>query len=176
GLREGHPRAEPQGSRDGESKMIQIFDCEQNSPEWYAARLGIPTASMFKTVLAKGRDGGASVTRKDYMHKLAGEILTGEPMQNYQSQDMERGQIMEAEARDFYSFLSDAPLERVGFIRNGNKGASPDSLIGKNGMVEFKSNSPHILIDNILRGECPPEYVAQCQGGLWVAEREWIDL
>jgi hypothetical protein len=154
----------------------QIIECEQGSESWFRARMGIPTASMFATVLAKGKDGGASLTRKTYLYKLAGEILTGEPMENYQNAHMERGQVMEGEARDLYSFLSDAPMQRVGFIRNGDKGCSPDCFVGDKGMVEIKTNLPHLLIDTILRDTFPAEHIAQCQGGLWVAEREWIDI
>lgn len=159
---------------------MKIIDCEQGSPEWYGARLGLPTASMFATVLAKGRDGEkdakASKTRAEYMRKLAGEIITGEPMENYANGHMERGKAMEDEARDLYAFLSDEPLQRVGFILSQRTGCSPDSLVGDRGMLEIKTALPHILIDKLLRGEFPPEHKAQCQGNLWVAEREWIDL
>jgi hypothetical protein len=60
----------------------RIIECQQGEPEWFAARLGIPTASEFSTVMAKGKDGGKSVTRRTYMLKLAGEILTNEPMES----------------------------------------------------------------------------------------------
>ena len=32
------------------------------------------------------------------------------------------------------------------------------------------------MIETILRGEFPPEHKAQCQGQLWIAGREWIDI
>ena len=157
--------------------MIQIFDFEQGTPEWHAARLGIPTASMFATVLAEGRTKGSpSVTRAKYMRELVGERITGQPTESYTNPFMERGKAQEAEARDLYAFLHDEPLTQVGFIRNGDKGCSPDSLAGKKGMVEVKTAMPHILIDTLLSDRAPPEHIAQCQGNLWVAEREWIDL
>jgi hypothetical protein len=153
-----------------------ILDCEQGSAEWFAARLGIPTASEFATVLASGRNGGESKMRATYMRKLAGEIMTGEPMDNYSNAHMERGKAMEAEARDVYAFMTNADPSRVGFIRNGNTGCSPDSLIGADGILEIKTCLPHILIDLLLRDEFPPEHKAQCQGQLWIAERDWIDI
>jgi hypothetical protein len=153
-----------------------IYDCDQSSPEWHQARLGIPTASMFATVMASGKGGGESVTRRTYMLKLAGEILTGEPMDSYSNGHMERGKAMEDEARDFYSYLTDTDPQRVGFIRNGQKGCSPDSLIGSAGMLEVKTKLAHLTIDCLLKDEFPPEHKAQCQGALWVAEREWIDI
>lgn len=153
-----------------------IIECDQNSPEWFAARLGLPTASMFATVMAKGKDGGASKTRRDYLNKLAGEILTGEPMESFSNEHTERGKVMEDEARDGYSFMTNAEPVRVGFIRNGDKGCSPDSLIGDNGMLEIKTKLPHLMIDVLTKDVFPAEHKAQCQGALWVAEREWIDI
>lgn len=155
---------------------ITIFDCEQNTPEWFRARMGIPTASEFSTVMASGRDGGESKTRKTYMYKLAGEIVTGEPMETYSNVHMERGKVMEDEAREFYCFTNDCEAQRTGFVRNGTKGCSPDSLIGTTGMVEIKTALPHILIDLLVKDKFPPEHKAQCQGALWVCEREWIDI
>jgi len=74
--------------------MMQIIECEQGTPEWLAARAGIPTASEFHTVMAVGKNGGKSLTRIAYLNKLAGEILTGEPMENFVSAAMERGSLM----------------------------------------------------------------------------------
>lgn len=155
---------------------IQIFNMEQGSPEWFAARAGIPTASEFSTVMASGRGGGESKTRKTYMLKLAGEIITGEPMEVFTNVHMERGKVMEEEARDFYALSANIEPVRVGFVRNGPKGCSPDSLIGSDGMLEIKTALPHILAEKILKDDFPPEHKAQCQGALWVTEREWIDL
>ena len=156
--------------------MIEIIDCEQNTPEWFAARLGLPTASEFHTVMAVGPKGGKALTRVAYLNKLAGEILTGEPMVNFVSADMERGKIMEDEARDLYSFSRDIELTRVGFIKNGNKGASPDSLIESDGGVEIKSAAAHIQVARLLSDELPTEHRAQVQGNIWVSEREWWDF
>src|SRR5574338_1695828 len=155
---------------------MHIFTCDQGSEEWIKARLGIPTASEFHTVMAAGKGGAESRTRRTYMLKLAGEILTGEQMESYSNHHMERGKAMEAEARDLYAFMRDVSPECVGFIRNGNKGCSPDSLVGSDGMAEIKTKLPHLQVDCLLGQRVPPEHIAQCQGALWVAEREWIDF
>lgn len=157
--------------------MIQVFDCEQNSPEWAAVRAGIVTASEMAVVLAKGVDRKSpSVTRRKYMLRLAGERILGAPEETYSNAHMDRGHALEGEARSLYAFLYDAEPIRVGFIRNGEKGCSPDSLLGDDGMLEIKTALPSILIDRLLRDDFPPEHRGQCQGALWVAEREWIDL
>lgn len=154
----------------------RIIDCQQGEPEWFAARLGLPTASEFSTILAKGKDGGKSVTRKTYLLKLAGEILTGEPMETYSNQHMERGKEWEAEAREAYELMKDVDTQQVGFIVNGRAGCSPDSLIGTDGGLEIKTALPHIQVDRLLRGELPPEYRAQVQGNIWVCERSYWDF
>ena len=156
--------------------MLDILECDQGTEEWHRARMGIPTASMFGTITAKGRGGADSKTRKTYMHKLAGEILTGQPMDNFTNAHMDRGHEMEPEARAAYAFLQDADPMQVGFIRNGRAGASPDSLIGAEGLLEIKTKLPHLMVETILRDDMPPEHRAQCQGQLWIAEREWIDI
>ena len=155
--------------------MLTVYDCEQGSEDWFRARMGIPTASEFGTVLAP-RAGSEGKMRRTYLHKLAGEIITGEPMERYGNAHMDRGHEMEAEARSLYAFMSDADPTQIGFLRNGQKGCSPDSLIGDAGMLEIKTKLPHLLIDCILKDDFPAEHKAQCQGALWVAEREWVDI
>lgn len=151
---------------------VEIVECEQGSPEWFAARLGIPTSSEFSTVMAKGE----GKTRRTYLLKLAGEILTGEPMTNYVSPDMERGKLMEDEARDMYAFMHDIEPQRVGFVRSGDAGASPDSLIGDKGGLEIKSAAPHIQIERLIADKLPPEHKAQVFGSLWITGRVWWDF
>lgn len=151
---------------------LQIIDCEQNSPAWIQARLGIPTASRFATVMAKGE----GKTRSEYMRKLAGEILTDEPAEAFSNAHTDRGHEMEAIARQEYEFITGNAPQLVGFIRNGQKGASPDSLIGTDGGLEIKTALPHIQIDRLERDRLPPEHRAQVQGNLWVSERSWWDF
>lgn len=156
--------------------MMQIFDCEQGTPEWYAARLGIPTASEFHTVMAIGPKGGKSATRVAYLNKLAGEVLTGEPMASYVNADMERGSAMEDEARNLYAFTKGVEPQQVGFIRDGDAGCSPDSLIGEDGGLEIKSAAPHVQIARILDDELPSEHKAQVFGNLWITKRKYWDF
>jgi hypothetical protein len=155
---------------------LQIFDCEQGSPEWYACRLGIPTASEFDTVQAKGKGGGESKTRRTYMLKLIGERITGQPKYDYSNDHMGRGKEMEAEARDLYAMVADVEPVKVGFMRRGDAGCSPDSLIGANGISEIKTKLAHLQLEVLLSDRLPPEHLPQTQGQLWIAEREWCDF
>lgn len=151
---------------------LEIFDCEQNSPEWFEARRGVVTASRFSDVLAKGQ----GITRRKYLLTLAGEAITGEVAESYSNAHMERGHLMEAEARDQYAFQHDIQPELVGFMRRGRTGASPDSLLGSDGLLEIKTKIPHLLLDVLDKGKLPSEHVAQVQGQLLVSGRQWCDF
>lgn len=152
---------------------LQIFDCEQNSADWFAARRGIPTASEFSTVLAKGQ----GITHRKYLLTLAGQILTGEVVQAWAGNEhTERGHAMEDDARRLYAFQCDAEPERVGFMRRGRAGASPDSLVASDGLLEVKSKLPHIQLEVLEQNRLPPEHVAQVQGQLWISGRAYCDF
>lgn len=156
--------------------MMEIISCDQGSEQWHLARIGIPTASMFSCLLSGRKDARDKKTRQTYMMKLAGEIITGEPMESYSNAHMERGKEMEAEARDLYAFMTDADPIQVGFIKAHGAGASPDSLIGDDGGLEIKTALPHIQVDRLLNGTLPPEYRAQIQGNLWISVRSYWDF
>lgn len=151
---------------------LEIFDCEQGSPEWHACRRGIPTASRFADVLAKGQ----GITRRKYLLTLAGEAITGECAESFSNAHMGRGHVMEADARNLYAFDHDVEPQLVGFMRRGRAGCSPDSLVGDAGMLEIKSKLPHLQLDVLEKGKLPSEHIAQVQGQLWIAGRDWCDF
>ena len=156
---------------------LQISDCAQGSDEWLALRGGIPTASQFHTVLARGKGGGDSITRRKYMYTLAGQIITGEFVTAWEGNEhTERGKLLEADAIAQYEFAHDIDTQTVGFLRRGRAGASPDRLVGDAGLVEVKTRLPHLQIELLLSGEVPTEHKAQIQGELWVSGREWCDF
>ncbi len=155
---------------------LEIFNCEQNSAEWHRARMGIATASCFDAILTPGKTKTEQKTRRTYLLKLAGELLTGQPIEQVMTRDMERGHLLEPEARDLYTLQAEASLERVGFVKRDRVGCSPDSLIGEDGGLEIKTKAPHLLIETTLRDEFPEEHKAQVQGALWITGRKWWDL
>lgn len=158
---------------------MQILTLEQGTPEWHAARLGIVTMSELKTLLVKGKGpGGFGTGAISYMHQLIGERITGEPSDTFQGNaHTQRGHELEPVARELYQEAAGLPrLEQVGIILNHRVGYSPDCLVDSNGLAEIKTKLPKYQIELLLGGELPQEHVAQCQGGLWVSEREWIDF
>lgn len=156
---------------------LQIFDCEQGTPEWHAARCGVVTASVFDAVMAQGRGGAPSETRKKLMFQLAAEIITGEHVPTWTgNQHTERGHKMEDQVRALYESTSDAECRQVGFIRRGRIGCSPDTLVGDDGLLEIKTKLPHLQIAAVLSGTLPSEHKAQVQGQLLVTGRQWCDF
>lgn len=156
---------------------MEIFNCEQGSAEWFTARAGIPTASMFGTVLAQGKTAGAPrLTRRTYLMKLAGEIITGQPAVNFSNVHTERGHEQEPIARDLYAFQTGNQVERVGFIKDGRRGGSPDGLIADDGGAEIKTRLAHLQAELLCGGEVPAAHIPQLQGLMWVSRRQWWDF
>jgi hypothetical protein len=163
---------------------LEIYRMEQGSPEWFEIRKGIPTASEFHTVMAKvGPRGGTShkeyVSRSKYMRTLAAEIILGQPVEAEWGGNLhtERGKEREAEARDLYGLLNGVEPKQIGFVRNGNCGASPDSTIDTVGLLELKDAIPSVHIARLEDGTLPSEHRWQVIGELLVCEwAEWIDF
>jgi putative phage-type endonuclease len=151
---------------------------EQRTPEWFAIRCGKVTASRIADVMARTKSGyGAS--RANYKAQLVCERLTGCVEPSYTNAAMQWGIDKEAEARDAYRMHHLCDVSEVAFIDHPTiamSGASPDGLIGDDGMVEIKCPSSSTHIDTLLGGGFADKYVKQ---GLWqlaCTGREWVDL
>lgn len=156
--------------------MMQVFDCEQGTAEWFECRAGIVTASCAKDLLAKGQ----GKTRMAYMYKLMGEVMTGEPVQVWAGNGhTERGHEHEPIAISLYEKRHKVTVEPCGFIRNhddiGGAGYSPDGRVGSSGGVEAKSRLPHIQVELLDTRKVPRDALLQTQFGMWVSGWEWID-
>ena len=155
---------------------MRIDQNEQGSPEWLAARLGIPSASMFaKLVTTKGI---WSASADAYINQLVAERLTGEREEVFQSHHMLRGTELEPDARDLYSLISDAEVTEVGFCLHDtlSAGCSPDGLIGEEGGLEIKAPAPATHVEYLRGGVLPSKYKQQVMGCLWITGREWWDF
>lgn len=156
--------------------MITL-DVPQGSPEWFSARLGIPTASCFdKLVTSKGEP---SKQAQKYLWQLAGERVTGKTEESYQSGPMQRGKEVEAEAVALYEMIHSVQTTEVGICYPNEKklmAASPDRLIGKDGLLEMKCPLIYTHVGYILDGELPTDYFQQVQGELYITGRKWADF
>ena len=156
--------------------MTEILTMQQRSAEWFAARLGLVTASKFGEVMAKGRGSAPSARRQTYLNHVVAERISGELSENYTGADAERGIAYEDEAIRAYEFQTDAKVKRIGMVRNDIAGASPDGLVGDDGLVEAKAPRRHHYIRMILSDDPAADYRPQIMGQLWLTERAWCDL
>jgi putative phage-type endonuclease len=150
----------------------------QGSDEWKAARLGKVTASRVSDVLAKTKTGyGAG--RGNYMAELIAERLTGVSADKYTNAAMAWGTATEDEARASYEFQAGVVVETVGFVAHPSLamcGASPDGLVGDDGLLEIKCPNTKTHIDTLLGRSIPSEYVTQMLWQMACTGRAWCDF
>jgi len=157
---------------------MRIINCEQYSPEWWAERLAHPTSSQYsKIVTSKGE---RSKQRTAYMYELAAERLTGMQEDTFISRAMEQGSEREALSRQVYEMENEVEVVQVGLCISdcGRWGASPDGLVGDDGLVELKNPLGKTQVERLLAAEpkLPTAYIQQVQGQLFVTERSWCDF
>jgi putative phage-type endonuclease len=150
----------------------------QGSPEWHQLRLGKVTASRIADLTAMTKSG-PSASRANYAVELITERLTGAPIERYSNANMQAGQEVERDACDAYAWETDAELEECGFIDHPKipmSGASPDRLIGGDGLLEVKCAFSAAHVDRLLGASIEGKYVKQMQFQMAVTGRAWCDF
>jgi putative phage-type endonuclease len=151
---------------------------QQRTDAWVQQRLGKATASRIADLMATTKTGyGAS--RANYLAELICERLTGRQAERYVSNEMLWGTEKEPEARASYSFLSDTPVMECGFVEHktiAGFGASPDGLVGDDGLVEIKAPNSSTHIDFLLTRTIPGKYVTQMQAQMSCTGRKFCDF
>jgi putative phage-type endonuclease len=158
---------------------MNVLPYAQGSAEWLAARTGRLTASRMSAIMAKGRSGAPSATRAACMGELIAEYLTGNPTEGYINADMQRGTDLEPEARAAYELHAGQMVSEVGLVlhpRNARYGASPDGVVGDDGLLEIKCPRTHVHIAYTLAGKPPAEYLPQMAWQAACCERKWVDF
>lgn len=162
------------------SSVKYFPDIHQGSEEWYAARLGLLTASEMKLIITPSKlQYACNDKEKSHLHELVAQRITGYIEPNYVGDSMLRGWEDEIYARQAYS-ENYSHVTEVGFITN-NKwgftiGYSPDGLVGDDGLIECKSRLQKYQIETIIVGKMPDDFLLQVQTGLLVSERKWLDF
>jgi len=157
---------------------VIITDIQQGTEEWRKIRLGKVTASRVADIIAKTKSG-YSTSRANYLTELVLERVTGAPADRYANDAMRQGTELEPIARAAYEFETDAAVEQIAFATHPSLpmcGASPDGLIGGDGLVEIKCPQPATHLDTILTETIPAKYVTQMQWQMACLERQWCDF
>lgn len=151
-----------------------VHEMEQYSPEWWEVRKGIPTASCADKLLTP--TGKLSAQSKGYINELIAESM-GFGEEPYTNEWMERGRVLEAEARAYCELMLDIEIQQVGFVTNdaGTFGASPDGLINRVTGWECKCPKASTHIGYLLGGELPAYYKPQVHMSMAVTGLDkWI--
>jgi hypothetical protein len=170
---------------------VELSNLEQGSPEWRQAKVGIPSASRFAELIArfksaaKNKTGEEPAERKNYRMELICEILTGQPYPRFVSKEMEWGTATEPFARAAYEMKFDVLVETCGFIMHPyvpRFGASPDGLVGKDGMIQIKCPATRTHLEWMMartsdgKGVIPEEHRAQMFAEMACTGRQWSEL
>lgn len=153
-------------------------DVAQGSDEWFRARLGKVTASRVADIIAKTKSG-YSASRAKYAGELVIERLTGASPERFTNSAMIWGTETEPQAREAYEYHRAAKVDLVGFVPHptiGDSGASPDGLVGRDGLLEIKSPETHTHIETLRGKSVPQKYVTQIQWQLACTGRQWCDF
>jgi putative phage-type endonuclease len=156
--------------------MIEMMD--QGSEEWFTIRIGKVTASRVADVIAKTKTG-YSATRDNYMAQLVCERLTGQKGESFSNAAMQHGTDTEPLARAAYEAFQDILVDEVGFVPHPSiimAGASPDGLVGDDGLLEIKCPNTATHIETLLSQSVPGKYNTQMQFQMACTGRKWCDF
>jgi hypothetical protein len=157
---------------------LELLNCEQGSALWQQARCGIVTASRCGDVIAMTKKG-ESAARRNYRTELICEILTGQPYPQYVSQEMQWGRDQEPFARAAYEMQRDLLVETCGFVLHpdiARFGASPDGLVGDDGLLQIKCPNTTTHLTWMLGGTVPVDHAPQMLAEMSCTGRAWCDF
>lgn len=155
---------------------VVIHQVEQRSEEWHALRKKYPlTASHAQAIGTNGK--GLETLVWERMSKRYSSGVDEE----YTNEHMERGVELEEQARSLYELETGRTAQTVGFITNESvssvAGASPDSLVENDGLLEIKCPNDAKFFRMIVEGiAVEPQYAWQCQMQMLITGRKWADL
>jgi putative phage-type endonuclease len=151
---------------------------EQRTDEWFNARLGKVTASRVTDVVARTKTGYAA-SRDNYMAQLIVERMTQQAEKSFNNSAMQWGTDTEPLARAAYEAERQVMVDEEAFVEHpeiANAGASPDGLVGADGLVEIKCPNTSTHIDTLLTQTVPKKYLDQMMWQMICTGREWCDF
>lgn len=151
---------------------------QQRTTEWFAQRLGKVTASKVADVIARTKSG-YSASRENYLAQLVVERFTGTVAESYSNAAMQWGTDQEPFARAAYEHATGVLVEECGFVLHpeiSESGASPDGLVGDDGLIEIKCPSTATMIETLLDDKIPGKWINQMQWQMACTGRAWCDF
>lgn len=152
-------------------KLILHKDIQQQTDKWFEIKKLKMSASHANTIIANGK--GLTT----YVNELIADYFSTGERENYTNENMERGNLLEEQARVSYELANNCTVEQVGFIEVEGEyfGISPDGLVGDDGGLEIKNHTNRVFIELLLSGEIDKKYYDQIQMSLFTTGRKWWD-
>jgi putative phage-type endonuclease len=150
----------------------------QGSEAWFQSRMGKVTASRVADVIAKTKTG-YSTSRDNYMAQLVCERMTNTVAESFTNSAMQWGTETEPLARAAYEAHADVLVDEVAMITHPtieDAGASPDGLVGDDGLLEIKCPNTATHIDTLLTQTVPGKYITQMQWQMACTGQKWCDF
>ena len=167
------------------TKILEPNDCvitiglaEQGTDAWKLEKLGHVSAGSVSDILAKGK-GGESKMRDSYKWRIITERMTGLIQESFSNDSMLWGVETEAEARMTYELIYGVTVDQTGFVKHPTLqwvGASPDGMIGTDGLIEIKCPHTKTHLQTLKSSEAPKVYYSQMQMQMWTMNRQWCDF
>jgi len=142
----------------------------------YKAR---PKAQAVDKALAGEPVGDWSDAAKNYAFRIACERIGGEPLDDpFETHAMRRGRVLEEECRKRHEMALGIAVDLAGFVATEDRkfGCSADSLVGADGVAEYKAFYAPEKVRPILTADDWGDIMDQGQGCLWLTGRKWLDM
>lgn len=157
-----------------EKETFWILQVKQRSNEWYRARYGRCTTSLFSACIGES----PYMTPDKALRVIKQEE---EPEMNFA---MQQGINLEPEARRQYENVRRTTVQEIGLAVpkwNVYIAASTDGLVDEDGIIEIKCPVKYHRNLELLRnstdfkGLIDPVHYLQMQGGMAILNRQWCD-
>jgi putative phage-type endonuclease len=150
---------------------MKIYHIEQGSPEWFDIRKGKLTASKAQAIASNGKG------LETLCYELLAEKYSSAVWESYSNEDMERGKLLEEQAREMYELETGNKIEIIGFVETDEyTGCSPDGFIGKDGLIEIKCKKDTTYFRAIIEEKIDTGYEWQVQMQLLLTGRKFVDF
>lgn len=151
----------------------------QGSVAWLKARNGCLTASRMADAMAFLKGGKETEARRKLKLEVIAERMTDTMQERFVTNAMQWGTDTEPLARSEYEIIMETLVTECGFALHDEiefLGASPDGLIGHDGLIEIKCPNSTTHLEWKLAGGVPDKHVPQILLQLAVTGREWCDF
>ncbi len=151
----------------------------EQKADWLAARAGKLTASRMADAMDFLKNGQSSQRRSDLMRDLLAERMTGESVRHFVNDAMQWGLEKECDAKAAYEALTGEFVAECGLYDHPEIdmfAATPDGLLGSDGLIETKCPTTPKFVRWVLAGTVPEEHKPQMAAQLLCTGRKWVEF